>query len=48
MVYAQLIQEYEKGKLYESGGRKVTDLKGQCPKMAGLPDNASRSGYRAM
>jgi len=27
----------KKGKLCESRGRKVTDLKGEYPKMAGLP-----------
>jgi len=34
--------QYQKGKLCENRGRKVTDLTGKCPKMAGLPDNASR------
>ena len=29
----------EKGKPYESRGRKVTDLTGTCPTMAGLPDD---------
>ena len=34
--------QYEKGKLCESRGRKVTDLTGKRPKMAGLPDNITR------
>jgi len=25
----------------KAGGRKVTDLKGKCPRMAGLPDSTS-------
>ena len=36
-VYAEMISQHEKGKLCESRGRKVTDLKGKCPRMAGLP-----------
>ena len=40
--YAYLAPEHEKGKLCESRGRKVTDLKDLYPKMAGLPDNAYR------
>ena len=38
----QLLMKYEKGKLCESRGRKVTDLTGKNPMMAGPPDNATR------
>lgn len=37
--------QHQKGKLCENRGRKVTDLTGKRPKMAGLPDNASRHSH---
>ncbi|PTQ69637.1 hypothetical protein C8R26_1343 [Nitrosomonas oligotropha] len=40
-----LLMQYEKGKLCESRGRKVTDLTGICPRMAGLPDNTNRFNH---
>jgi hypothetical protein len=47
-IYAFLEPEYEKGKLCESRGRKVTDLKDKYPKMAGLPDKTKHFSSRAM
>ena len=44
-IYALLRLQYQKGKLCENRGRKVTDLTGKRPKMAGLPDNASRLSH---
>jgi hypothetical protein len=44
-IYALKLLQHEKGKLCESRGRKVTDLTGKCPTMAGLPDNANRLNH---
>lgn len=44
-IYALYVSQYEKGKLCENRGRKVTDLTGRCPMMAGLPDIVIRLGY---
>lgn len=41
----QFLMKYEKGKLCESRGRKVTDLTGKNPMMAGPPDNAARINH---